>query len=200
MSDTPNQPKSRRARSSAIRSGDPVPAPKTGEPQQPYRLTDYPMHYFAAIQRQNQLNLARALREFGLSVPMWRALSALASERRADHRRSRAARGAGSLEPGAAARRNGEGEAGRARAAAGRPARARDPAVGAWPQDLRGDAAARATPLPRRAQGRERAGIRDADAGAAPDQGEHAHDGGRRRSGDRVTWRRDRPCRKTQRC
>ena len=35
------------------------------------------MHYFAAIQRQNQLNLARSLREFGLSVPMWRALSAL---------------------------------------------------------------------------------------------------------------------------
>ena len=43
----------------------------------PYRITDYPMHYFAAIQRQNQLNLARSLREFGLSVPMWRALSAL---------------------------------------------------------------------------------------------------------------------------
>ena len=35
----------------------------------PYRITDYPMHYFAAIQRQNQLNLARSLREFGLSVP-----------------------------------------------------------------------------------------------------------------------------------
>lgn len=43
----------------------------------PYRLTDYPMHYFAAIQRQNQLNLGRALRPRGLSVPMWRALSAL---------------------------------------------------------------------------------------------------------------------------
>ncbi|ARP98860.1 MarR family winged helix-turn-helix transcriptional regulator [Pseudorhodoplanes sinuspersici] len=43
----------------------------------PYRITDYPMHYFAAIQRQNQLNLARSLREFGLSVPMWRALAAL---------------------------------------------------------------------------------------------------------------------------
>jgi DNA-binding MarR family transcriptional regulator len=46
-------------------------------PEAPYRITDYPMHYFAAIQRQNQLNLARSLREFGLSVPMWRALSAL---------------------------------------------------------------------------------------------------------------------------
>jgi DNA-binding MarR family transcriptional regulator len=45
--------------------------------QTPYRITDYPMHYFAAIQRQNQLNLARALRDIGVSVPMWRALSAL---------------------------------------------------------------------------------------------------------------------------
>ena len=43
----------------------------------PYRITDYPMHYFAAIQRQNQLNLARALRELGVSVPMWRAMAAL---------------------------------------------------------------------------------------------------------------------------
>jgi len=45
--------------------------------EKPYRITDYPMHYFAAIQRQNQLNLARTLREIGVSVPMWRALSAL---------------------------------------------------------------------------------------------------------------------------
>jgi DNA-binding MarR family transcriptional regulator len=43
----------------------------------PYRITDYPMHYFAAIQRQNALNLTRALRDIGVSVPMWRALSAL---------------------------------------------------------------------------------------------------------------------------
>jgi MarR family transcriptional regulator, organic hydroperoxide resistance regulator len=43
----------------------------------PYRLTDYPLHYFAAIQLQNQLNLARALRDVGVSVPMWRALAAL---------------------------------------------------------------------------------------------------------------------------
>jgi DNA-binding MarR family transcriptional regulator len=43
----------------------------------PYRITDYPMHYFAAIQRQNQINLGRALREYGLSVPTWRALAAL---------------------------------------------------------------------------------------------------------------------------
>jgi DNA-binding MarR family transcriptional regulator len=77
MSGGPTQPKSRRLRPSAFRASAPAPAPKAGEPQRPYRLTDYPMHYFAAIQRQNQLNLARSLREFGVSVPMWRALSAL---------------------------------------------------------------------------------------------------------------------------
>lgn len=43
----------------------------------PYRITDYPMHYFAAIQRQNLLNFSRVLRDAGLSVPMWRALAAL---------------------------------------------------------------------------------------------------------------------------
>lgn len=42
-----------------------------------YRIADYPMHYFAAIQRQNQINLGHTLRAHGLSVPMWRALSAL---------------------------------------------------------------------------------------------------------------------------
>jgi MarR family transcriptional regulator, organic hydroperoxide resistance regulator len=42
-----------------------------------YRIGDYPMHYIAAIQRQNQLNLGHTLRPVGLSVPMWRALSAL---------------------------------------------------------------------------------------------------------------------------
>jgi DNA-binding MarR family transcriptional regulator len=42
-----------------------------------YRIADYPMHYFAAIQRQSQINLGHALRTHGLSVPMWRALSAL---------------------------------------------------------------------------------------------------------------------------
>jgi MarR family transcriptional regulator, organic hydroperoxide resistance regulator len=43
----------------------------------PYRITDYPMHYVAAIQWQNQINLGRALRGAGLTVPMWRALAAL---------------------------------------------------------------------------------------------------------------------------
>jgi DNA-binding MarR family transcriptional regulator len=42
-----------------------------------YRIGDYPMHYFAAIQRQNQINLGHALRPLGLSIPMWRALAAL---------------------------------------------------------------------------------------------------------------------------
>ncbi len=42
-----------------------------------YRITDYPMHYIAAVQRQNQVNLGHSLRSSGLSVPMWRALAAL---------------------------------------------------------------------------------------------------------------------------
>jgi DNA-binding MarR family transcriptional regulator len=42
-----------------------------------YRIGDFPMHYFAAIQRQNQINLGHALRANGVSVPTWRALSAL---------------------------------------------------------------------------------------------------------------------------
>jgi DNA-binding MarR family transcriptional regulator len=46
----------------------------------PYRITDYPMHYIAAIQRQNQINLGHKLRPLGLSVPMWRALSALSDK------------------------------------------------------------------------------------------------------------------------
>jgi MarR family transcriptional regulator, organic hydroperoxide resistance regulator len=45
-----------------------------------YRIADYPMHYFAAIQRQNQLNLARVLRARDLSVPAWRVLSALSQK------------------------------------------------------------------------------------------------------------------------
>lgn len=45
-----------------------------------YRIADYPMHYFAAIQRQNQINLAHVLRPVGLTVQMWRVLSALAGK------------------------------------------------------------------------------------------------------------------------
>ncbi len=88
MTQAQNQRKSRRPRVSLPRAGEPEPKAAMSQPpyrlrskaaksQPPYRLTDYPMHYFAAIQRQNQPNLARALREFGLTVPMWRALAAL---------------------------------------------------------------------------------------------------------------------------
>ena len=42
-------------------------------------ITDQPVHYFAAVVRHNQLNLARVLRPFELSVPQWRVLSALAT-------------------------------------------------------------------------------------------------------------------------
>ncbi|AMN38830.1 MarR family winged helix-turn-helix transcriptional regulator [Rhodoplanes sp. Z2-YC6860] len=45
-------------------------------------VTDFPMHYFAAIVRQNQLNLTHVLRPFELSVPQWRVLSALAAKDR----------------------------------------------------------------------------------------------------------------------
>ena len=60
------------------RGESPKRARETAAPETlPYRITDYPMHYFAAIQRQNLLNFSRRLREVGLSVPMWRALAAL---------------------------------------------------------------------------------------------------------------------------
>jgi DNA-binding MarR family transcriptional regulator len=67
----PAEPTARRRAAAASRAG----ARRAIET--PYRITDYPMHYFAAIQRQNQLNLARALRGVGVSVPMWRAMAAL---------------------------------------------------------------------------------------------------------------------------
>lgn len=54
---------------------DPLPVLPAAPAQ--YRITDYPMHYIAAIQRQNQINLGHSLRSSGLSVPMWRALAAL---------------------------------------------------------------------------------------------------------------------------
>jgi DNA-binding MarR family transcriptional regulator len=58
----------------AARSDD-APHPY-GSPRD-YRIGDFPMHYIAAIQRQNQLNLGHALRPIGMSVPTWRVLSAL---------------------------------------------------------------------------------------------------------------------------
>jgi len=59
----------------AIREREPR-GPRTGHASE-YRIADYPMHYFAAIQRQNQINLTRVLRGCDVSVPAWRVLSAL---------------------------------------------------------------------------------------------------------------------------
>lgn len=42
-----------------------------------FRLTDFPMHYFAAIQRRNQINLGRTLESIGLTPMEWRILAAL---------------------------------------------------------------------------------------------------------------------------
>lgn len=47
------------------------------DPSPPFRLTDYPMHYFAAIQRQNLVNMERALAPIGLSPMEWRVLAIL---------------------------------------------------------------------------------------------------------------------------
>jgi DNA-binding MarR family transcriptional regulator len=44
---------------------------------EPYKLTDHPMHYLAAIQRQHQMNVTRALRPLGISALMWRVLALL---------------------------------------------------------------------------------------------------------------------------
>jgi DNA-binding MarR family transcriptional regulator len=59
----------------ALRKPEPRAAASGAAPH--YRLSDYPMHYLAAIQRQNQLNLARVLRACALTVPTWRVLSTL---------------------------------------------------------------------------------------------------------------------------
>ena len=45
-----------------------------------YRILDYPLHYFTAIQRQNQNNLVQVLKPLGLSVHEWRVLSALSEK------------------------------------------------------------------------------------------------------------------------
>jgi DNA-binding MarR family transcriptional regulator len=52
------------------------PSPALDAPHR-YRIGDFPMHYIAAIQRQNQINLGHALRPIEMSVPTWRVLSAL---------------------------------------------------------------------------------------------------------------------------
>lgn len=48
-----------------------------GGPVDGFRLADYPMHYFAAIQRRNQINLERELEVIGLSPIEWRVIGAL---------------------------------------------------------------------------------------------------------------------------
>jgi DNA-binding MarR family transcriptional regulator len=45
--------------------------------RQPFRITNYPMHYFAAIQRKNYANMARALNSLGISPLEWRILAIL---------------------------------------------------------------------------------------------------------------------------
>ncbi|WP_264214754.1 MarR family transcriptional regulator [Leisingera thetidis] len=42
-----------------------------------FRLFDFPMHYFAAIQKRNQVNLGRKLEMIGLTPLDWRILAAL---------------------------------------------------------------------------------------------------------------------------
>lgn len=42
-----------------------------------FRFADYPMHYFAAIQRRNQINLERKLEPIEISPIDWRILGAL---------------------------------------------------------------------------------------------------------------------------
>lgn len=46
-------------------------------PKGSFRITDYPMHYFAAIQKRNQVNLARKLEHIELSPLDWRIIAAL---------------------------------------------------------------------------------------------------------------------------
>lgn len=42
-----------------------------------FRFSDYPMHYFAAIQRRNQVNLERELERIDISPIEWRVIGAL---------------------------------------------------------------------------------------------------------------------------
>ena len=42
-----------------------------------FRFSDYPMHYFAAIQRRNQVNLERELEKIDISPIEWRVIGAL---------------------------------------------------------------------------------------------------------------------------
>jgi DNA-binding MarR family transcriptional regulator len=42
-----------------------------------FRFSDYPMHYFAAIQRRNQVNLERELEKIDITPIEWRVIGAL---------------------------------------------------------------------------------------------------------------------------
>ncbi len=42
-----------------------------------FRLMDYPMHYFAAIQTRNQINVSRVLEPIGIDPLEWRVLATL---------------------------------------------------------------------------------------------------------------------------
>jgi DNA-binding MarR family transcriptional regulator len=59
---------------------DPASVAPDAAPPDYNAVTDHPVHYFAAIGRHNQINLAHVLRPFELSVPQWRVLSALATK------------------------------------------------------------------------------------------------------------------------
>jgi DNA-binding MarR family transcriptional regulator len=65
------------AKAATRRKATLVPPRPGPEAPRRYRIGDFPMHYIAAIQRQNQLNLGYALRSVEMSVPTWRVLSAL---------------------------------------------------------------------------------------------------------------------------
>jgi DNA-binding MarR family transcriptional regulator len=67
-------------RKPAIRSSPSPEAAPAGHPPDYNSVTDHPVHYFAAVVRHNQLNLAHVLRPFELTVPQWRVLSALATQ------------------------------------------------------------------------------------------------------------------------
>ena len=65
----------RKSRTASATARPAKPASAAAKPA--YRILDYPMHYFAAVQRQNQINLAQVLRPLGLTAHGWRVLSAL---------------------------------------------------------------------------------------------------------------------------
>lgn len=50
---------------------------KGDEPSEPFRITDFPMHYFAAIQTRNQENIIPKLAAIDLSPMEWRILATL---------------------------------------------------------------------------------------------------------------------------